>query len=80
MNDCQVKILRHTVGLDNGDRMYRNSYVAGPGHTNFETLKSMVESGLMEEAGTINKDNIVFAATEAGKQVARDGCLLVGAG
>lgn len=48
----KLKILQHSMGLDqygNGSK-YRNRFVAGKGHSDFDCILSMVSDGLMSES------------------------------
>lgn len=48
MTDRQRQIARHMLGLGNAKRSYRNRYVAGEGHADFETLRAMLREGLVK--------------------------------
>jgi hypothetical protein len=43
MNEQQIALARHALGLPNNrKRSYRNHFVCGPGHTDYENWQQMV--------------------------------------
>lgn len=70
-----MHILRHSLGLNakGHGKMYRNHYVAGPGHHSYEHLLSLVKSGHLEKGDPCNflpKGDEVFYVTDKGQAVA----------
>lgn len=46
MSPGQIELARHALGLPNSQRRsYRNSFVAGPGHVDYDEWIAMVASG-----------------------------------
>jgi hypothetical protein len=42
----QIELARHALGLTNGRRVsYRNHFVAGPGHSDFDDWSAMAAAG-----------------------------------
>jgi len=70
----QRHILRHSLGLNYGRKMYRNHFVTGEGSTNYADCMALVEMGLMtRRAGNpITGGDDVFFVTDAGKKAARN--------
>lgn len=70
----QVHVLQHTLGLRIDRREpYRNHFVAGHGHHDMASLEALEAQGLMKRVrspGFLGKGDIVFAATEAGRELA----------
>lgn len=72
----QIHLLQHTLGLQSNIRVpYRNHFVAGTGHHEMDELEALEKLGFMERVHTpsfCDKDDIVFAATDAGRTLAMD--------
>lgn len=70
----QISLLQHTLGLRVDRReSYRNHFVAGTGHSDMRHLEALERAGLMERRRTpsfLPEDDVVFAATDAGHEVA----------
>lgn len=70
----QIELLQHTLGLSVDRReSYRNHFVAGHGHSDMRHLEALERAGLMERhrsPGFLADGDIVFAATDAGHEVA----------
>jgi hypothetical protein len=51
MKATRLGVLLHSLGLGRraGTEPYRNHFVAGPGHDDYETCRHLVAEGLMEE-------------------------------
>jgi hypothetical protein len=51
MRDASLNVLQHALGLDQFGigSMYRNHYVAGPGHHSWDLCVAHVEAGRMEQ-------------------------------
>lgn len=46
MTDEQIALARHALGLNGRCKMsYRNRFVAGPGHSDYDNWLAMVEAG-----------------------------------
>ena len=70
----QIQLLHHTLGLRPDQRnAHRNHFVAGPGHHDMPDLEALEASGLMARGRTpsfIDKTDVVFHATDAGRELA----------
>lgn len=72
MTDAAIlEVLQHALGVDRFGRgsMYRDHFVAGPGHSDFDTCLAATERGLMQRYE--NKHVIggnVFVVTDQGRQ------------
>ena len=61
-------MMRHAVGISNGNRIQRNYYCASKGCDGFDDLLVLVEMGLMaKHQSSISKD-FVFHVTRKGKE------------
>ena len=67
----QLDILRHSLGLSRGSRVYRNHFVTGPGSDDFDHCESLVAAGLMvKRAGhPLSGGDPVYHVTDSGKAV-----------
>lgn len=81
MNDkpteAQVGLLWHTLGLRpdfrDSRRVYRNRFLAGPGHGDMPDLEALVALGLMgsrKPPAFCDQSEILYFATEAGEKFA----------
>ena len=75
LDDKSLHILRHSLGMDDNGHgnMYRNHYVAGPGHHSYDRLLALVQSGHMEKGDAckfLPSGDEVFYVTEKGRAVA----------
>lgn len=65
-----LHILQHSLGLDEygRGRQYRNHYVTGPGSTDWDACRALVDAGLMKEfpASQLSGGDPIFTVTEAG--------------
>ena len=69
-----LQIIQHSLGLDQYGRgeMYRNRFVAGPGHRNQPEIDQLVAEGLMEDcSGQVHPSLLgegarLFCVTDAG--------------
>jgi len=70
----QLEVLHHALGVDPQRREpYRNYYVAGAGHHSQHILLELVSLGLMADCRTpafLDKDDLVFRVTDAGRALA----------
>ena len=70
----QIHVLQHTLGLSIERRVpYRNHFVAALGHHDMPALEVLEAQGLMRRVRSpafLDKGDIVFAATEAGRELA----------
>ncbi|MFD1839102.1 hypothetical protein [Paracidovorax cattleyae] len=70
----QIQLLHHTLGLRPDQRdAHRNHFVAGPGHHDMPDLEALEASGLMARGRSpsfIDKTDVVFHATDAGRELA----------
>jgi hypothetical protein len=74
MTDTLLSILQHALGTDQLGRgtMYRDHFVAGPGHSDFETCMAATAQGLMrhyEKQWVISGH--LFIVTDAGRDFVR---------
>jgi len=74
MNEQQLSILRHSLGLDaNGrGRPYRNHFVTGYGSDDFSACRALVAEGLMthRRGNELTGGDDLFIVTEAGRAAA----------
>ena len=75
--DAQVGLLWHTLGLRPDCRdsrhVYRNRFLAGPGHSDMPDLEALVAVGLMgsrKPPGFCDQSEILYFATEVGEKFA----------
>lgn len=73
----QIGILRHSLGLDehgNG-HTYRNHFVTGPGSTDYDDCRALVQAGYMRKhrASPITGGDPWFSVTDEGRAAARGG-------
>ena len=75
--DAQVGLLWHTLGLRTDCRdsrhVYRNRFLAGPGHSDMPDLEALVAVGLMgsrKPPGFCDQSEILYFATEVGESFA----------
>lgn len=69
-NKNQLYIMKHALGLTDGNTEYRNHYVAGEGHHSMADLVTLETECLMRRVptpGWMDKDDIVFMVTNDGK-------------
>ena len=63
-------LMRHFVGLDNGNIPYRNHFFADKGHAEWPVLMELVEMGLATKCeasvGGASIKSVVFMLTDAG--------------
>jgi len=72
MMPTQVELARHALGLPNKRRMsYRNYFIAGPGHSDFDDWTEMVAIGVAVITRKYNSTGeTCFRLTRAGAGVA----------
>ena len=73
MTENERQLARHALGLPNKQRKsYRNHFVAGPGHSDFEAWLAMVESGhaTRRKGNELSGGDDVFWLTEKGARTA----------
>ena len=70
----QLHILRHSLGINHGDEMYRNHFCTNEATVDWPHCTALVEMGLMtrQKGGTLTGGDDVFFVTDEGKQVALD--------
>jgi hypothetical protein len=69
MTNKERHVLEHTTGWRSANPLFRNHFVAGEGHDDWETLQELCRRGLMRvsrEPSEISGGDPVFAATESG--------------
>lgn len=62
----QLDLMRHTVGLDRGNKPYRNYFSADEGHDSLDDLNDLVDMGLMKKNKTGISPDIIFSLTDTG--------------
>jgi hypothetical protein len=73
MTPEQIDLARHALGLGNGRRVsYRNHFVCGPGHSDYDNWTSLVTSGLARRrAGSqMSGGDDIFWLTHDGAKLA----------
>lgn len=58
----------HALGLNRGGIVYRNLFVAGPGHSDMPTLESLVSKGYMMKETSPLASDFHFYVTREGKE------------
>lgn len=73
VTDRQRDILRHSLGIKEGDTPYRNHFVTGPGSDDYDDCCALVEQELMimHRGSEISGGDPIFVVTSAGQAVAR---------
>lgn len=74
MTDPVLPILQHALGVDRFGRgnMYRDHFVAGPGHADYDTCMTAAEAGLMRRYDAPHLcGGVLFIVTEAGRAYVR---------
>lgn len=76
MNDKQLSILRHSLGVrdDGTGVIYRNHFVTGEGGSDHATCMQLVESGFMvrRNGSELTGGMDLFLVTDAGRKVVQD--------
>lgn len=69
-----LHVLRHSLGINQAGRSYRNHFCAGPGHHDYDTCSALVDRGFMQRhaARTISGGDEIFTVTAAGRQFVAD--------
>lgn len=73
MTPVQIDLARHALGLPNRSRKsYRNHFVAGPGHTDFNDWEAMVIAGhaVKRKGSALSGGDSIFLLTRAGAELA----------
>jgi hypothetical protein len=72
MTDKQLRILQHTLGLDEYGRgsMYRNYYATGP--ESDPDCEALAEMGFMKQHPAQLFDGLYFSVTDKGKEAVRE--------
>lgn len=72
--DEQREIMRHALGLNRGNREYRNYFVTGPGTTDYPHCEALVAAGLMaRRAGSqLSGGDFIYSVTDTGRAVLRN--------
>ena len=68
----QLHILRHSLGLNYGDEIYRNHFCTNDGTVDWPHCIALVEAGLMarQKGGPLSGGDDVFFVTSEGEKVA----------
>lgn len=69
----QIHILRHALGLNRGEREYRNHFVTGHGSSDYQDCEALVAAGLMTKrpGNELTGGDDCYTVTAAGKLAAR---------
>jgi hypothetical protein len=67
--DREQDIILHALGLDRGEKSYRNYYAASEGHKSYKELENLASHGLMVNRKDLFNDfgGLVYHVTESGK-------------
>ncbi len=68
---AQVDLMAHSLGGNKPTKWYRNHFVAGVDHSDYEDLVILEENGYMKRMTSpsfMPDDSITFIVTEKGKQ------------
>ena len=71
MNKKEKHILRHSLGLNQRKRSYRNHFVTGPGSKDFEDCEALVSKGLMNKRKySLNEisEEYIYCVTDQGRK------------
>lgn len=75
MRDESLHVLQHALGLDDNGQgtWYRNHFVCGPGHNDYERCEAHVAAGLMvrHEPRPLFGGDYCYVVTDAGKEFVR---------
>lgn len=64
----QRDLMAHSLGLNYGDKPYRNYFATEPGCDDYENIERLVELGLMKRGRQMPDGLIYFYVTEVGAQ------------
>jgi hypothetical protein len=70
-----LHILQHSLGVDQYGQgnMYRDHFVGGPGHSDYEACMSLAADGLMTRHENKHVvDGVIFIVTDAGRDFVRE--------
>jgi hypothetical protein len=73
MNKTERDLLKHALGLDYKDKPFRNHFVAGASHSDYEYLEDLVAQGFMiKRKSPMNElqDEFIYHCTDKGKEEA----------
>jgi len=75
LTESQLHILLHSLGLTKAEEIYRNHFVAGPGHSDYDDCMVLVEIGAMirRQGSELTGGDNVFYVTAKGKAIAESG-------
>ncbi len=77
LSETQLHVMRHAVGIGQGTPFFRNRFVTGPGSSDWKTLLSLEEAGLMarvkQRIPFLEESDVVFYVTDKGKDLLVDG-------
>lgn len=69
MTKEEQHILEHSTGWLSREPLFRNHFVAGPGHSDYSTIEALCSRGLMRvarEPSELSGGDYVFTVTDAG--------------
>lgn len=74
LSASDADLVGHALGVSQTGKEYRNHFVAGPGHDDYEAWEAMVSRGLARRHGPspLYGGDYCFTVTEAGKQAFRE--------
>jgi len=72
VDETEMHIIRHSLGLTYGDKIYRNHFVTGEGSTDYPHCRALVDKGLMRKgaASPLTGGMDAFFVTDEGKALA----------
>lgn len=72
ISDQQKQILRHALGLKQGNTAYRNHFVTGEGCRDYSDCIALVDAGMMvkRDGNALTGGDDLFMVTDTGKAMA----------
>lgn len=68
LREQEREIIEHSLGLTRSKAEYRNYFCTHPGATDWPTIQSLVQLGLMRLTHKINEErDYIFKVTDAGR-------------
>ncbi len=73
MNERQKSILKHALGIKkDGDKGYRNHFVAGEGHADGSHLDALTQAGYMTVRDAPMSSGWLYQVTDKGREALQD--------
>jgi hypothetical protein len=75
LSPAERHVMEHATAWRHKQRLYRNHFVAGPGHDNWGVLKALCDRGLMRQSrgSELSGGDSVFVVTDEGLAALRRG-------